>query len=373
MILQLEKFQESCKSILGAVDTDSALKNVAFGYDTLELEANGKVLHLNVTNGEYYVSVSLPLEEEAMLRAVIDAKLFLSLISKITTKEVELTTTENALVVKANGVYQFPIKYDVDSMIVLPKIDINNATSDFVMSGSTLISILNNNSREIDVNANSQAQKLYYLDQEGCITFTPSSACVNSFSVPTTIKVLLTPKVAKLFKLFKDGDVRVVLGYEEVNGVAQARISFDQDNVSITAILPNDKSLVNSIPVGAIRARANKTFNFNVSFDKKDVTDAIDRLLLFGATNDLNRGAGIFEFSDTCVTVYDSKKNNNEVIAYASGNCSENYTATLDLESIRRILSTNDSSVFNIKFGDDQAVVITFGSIKNVISHRVIR
>ena len=110
MILQTEKFQDSSKKILNAVDTDSALKNVASAYDTLELEASGKVLHLNATNGEYFVSISLPLDEEASIKAVVDAKLFLALISKITTKTVELTTTDSALVVKANGTYKFPLK-----------------------------------------------------------------------------------------------------------------------------------------------------------------------------------------------------------------------------------------------------------------------
>ena len=71
MILQVEKFQDSCKKILGAVDTDSTLKNVAFGYDTLELEADGKTLNLNVTNGEYFVSIALPLDEEEQVVVVV--------------------------------------------------------------------------------------------------------------------------------------------------------------------------------------------------------------------------------------------------------------------------------------------------------------
>ena len=372
MILQVEKFQESCKSILGAVDTDSALKSVAYGYDALELEAHDKVLHLNVTNGEYFVSVSLPLEEEASIRAVVDAKLFLALVSKITTKDVELTTTETALVVKANGTYQFPLKYDVDSMVVLPEIKVKNPTSEFVTPSATLMSILNFNSRNVDPNSNSKVQKLYYLDREGCITFTNSTACVNTFSLSdTSIKVELTPKLVKLFKLFKDDDVNVTMGFEEVNGIAQARISLKQENVTITAILPNDASLVNSVPVTAIRTRAN--INYNVSFDKKEITEAIDRLLLFDTTNTLNRGIGIFEFNDTSVTIFDNKRNNSEVIAYASGTCAERYSANLDLEVFKSILSTTDVQVFNLKFGDNQSVVISFGNIKNVVGQRVIR
>ena len=373
MILQVEKFQEACKSILNAVDTDSALKSVAFGYDTLELEANGKALHLNVTNGEYFVSVTLPLEDDATIRAVIDAKLFLSLISKITTKTVELVTTDVALTVKANGTYNFPLKYDVDSMIVLPKILVNNPTSQFVVPSATLMSILNSNSREIDINSTRPVQKMYYLDSEGCLTFTNSSACVNSFTLPTTTKLLLTPKLVKLFKLFKEGEVSVTFGFEDVSGIAQTRVLFEQENIAITCILMNDATLLASVPVAAIRGRANKMFANSISFDKKVVVEAIDRLLLFDTTNSLNRGTGIFEFGDTSMTIYDARRNNHEVIAYTSGTCATGYVANLDLEAIKSILSTTELQVVTLNFGDNQAVVLVCGNIKNVVSQKTIR
>ena len=374
MILQTEKFQDSSKKILNAVDTDSALKNVASAYDTLELEASGKVLHLNATNGEYFVSISLPLDEEASIKAVVDAKLFLALISKITTKTVELTTTDSALVVKANGTYKFPLKYDVDSMIVLPRIEVNNPTSTFVVSGATLISVLNNNSREVNLNSTKQVQKLYHLDQEGCITFTNSSACVNSFNLNTTTKMLLTQKLVKLFKLFKDDDVNVTLGFEDVGGVAQMRVKFEQDNVVITSILTNDQALFSSVPVTAIRTRANKVFDYSVSFDKKAFLEAVDRLLLFDTTNSLNRGVGIFEFDETNVTIYDWRKANSEILPYvATVAYPDAYTCNLDLEAMRDIVSNLDAQVFTLNYGDNQAVVISSGNIKNVITQRVIR
>ena len=371
MILQVEKFQDSCKKILGAIDTDSALKNVVFS-DKVELEAHGKELHLNATNGEYFVSVSLPLDEEATLRAVVDAKLFLTLVSKLTTKTMEVTTTDVALVVKANGTYRFPLQYDVDSMIVLPKILINNPTSNFMVSGATLMSILNNNTREVNPDATNKSQRYYYLDQEGCLTYTNSSACVNSFIVSSPIKVLLNLKLVKLFKLFGSGDVGVTLGQEDIGGIAQTRIKFQQGGVEITSILENQEPIT-IVPVGAIRTRATKTFDYSVSFDKKEFLDAIDRLMLFDTANTLNRGIGIFEFNETSVTIHDCLKNNNEVIAYVSGTCETQYVANLGLESLKEILTNSDSQIFNLGFGDSKAFVISCGNIKNVVSQRAIR
>ena len=372
MILQVEKFQDSCKKILSAVDTDSALKNVIFGYDTIELKANGKTLELNVTNGEYFVSVMLPLEEEATLRAVVEAKLFLTLISKITTKTVELSTDDKSLVVKANGTYRFPLKFDVDKMVVLPKIDISNVTTEFTVDSAILNSILTNNSREIDLDGIRAVQKLYYLDEVGCLTFTNSTACVNSFTLSQPIKIFLAPKVVKLFKLFSNGDVKLTLGYAEVGTMLQTRLALEQDNVLITSILPNEQNSISTVPVDAVRGRANKALDFNVCFDKKYFLEALDRILLFDTTS-LNKGVGVFEFGPESVKIFDARKNNSEVVAYVNSSINGTYTANLDLETIKSILSLYDTQVFSMKFGDNQAVVLSYGNIKNVLAQKALR
>lgn len=379
MILQVEKFQEACKYIAGAVDTDSALKNLAF-VDAVELVANGKELNLNVANGEYFVTVTLPLEDESSMRAVVDAKLFLALISKITTKTVELNTVDNALVVKANGTYKFPLKFDVDSMINLPRIEINNPTSTFVVNGDTLVSILDNNTREVNPLASVKKCRYFYLDNEGCVTCSStSSACVNNFSLATSVKLMLTLKLVKLFKLFKSGDVNVTLGFEDVGGVAQTRVKFEQEGVVVTSILQNDQALISSVPAAAIRGIANRVYENVISFDKKEFIDAIDRLLLLDTTTSLNKGLAVFQFDETSVTIYDHRKVNtkvevnNEVLAYASGTVNEPCTFNLDLIKIREILMTNDAQVFNLCFGNTKAVTIAFSDVRNILSQREIR
>ena len=377
MILQVEKFQEVCKCIASAVDTDSALKNLAF-IDAVELVAQDKELRLNVTNGEYYVSVSLPLEEESSMRAVVDAKLFLALISKITTKSVELETVENALVVRANGTYKFPLKFDVDSMLTLPRIEINNPTSAFKVNGDTLVSILDNNTREVNPLSVAKKCRYYYFDSEGCLTFVSdaSSACVNNFSVDTTVKLMLTTKLVKLFKLFKTGDVDVTLGFEDVGGVAQTRVKFAQDGVEVTSILQNDQALISSVPAAAIRNVANQVFDNTISFDKKEFMDAIDRLLLLDTSISLNKGVGILQFEETHVTLYDHRRanskedmaSNNEVITYMAGTVDTPCTLNLKLDKVREILMGTDAQTFNLCFGNTKAVSISFGNVRNVLS-----
>lgn len=138
MIINTNILQGVCKQILDAVDTSAGVQDIV--NETLELETVEKKLYLNVTNKEYYVSVAIDLDDEVKdFKAVVEAQLFLSLIAKITTKEVELIVDDNTtLIVKGNGTYKLPMIYDIDDLVELPKIEIHNVTSTQFVSSDIL-------------------------------------------------------------------------------------------------------------------------------------------------------------------------------------------------------------------------------------------
>jgi DNA polymerase III sliding clamp (beta) subunit (PCNA family) len=370
MILQTEKFQESCKKILDAVDSSTT----SLVTETLELVTVGKTLFLNVTNREYYVSVSIPLDVEDSLDAVVDANLFLNLISKITAKDIELTADKSILTVKAGGTYKLPMIYDVDSLMVLPKIEITNPMKTFSINSDVLSSILNFNTKELSKgNIIKPVQRMYYIDEKGCLTFT-SGACINSFTLAQPVKLLFSQKLVKLFKLFKpQEDVKFTLGQELVGDVTQTRVKFEGDGITITSILVSDDTLINSVPVDAIRGRGEKAYPYRISLNKASLISAIDRLLLFN-TSALNKGYGIFSFSSTGVTIYDAKKENKEPIAYEAIKDGSAITPTvtpyeccLDLNNLKATLDGSIDQFVVLNFGDEQAIVLSNGSIKNII------
>lgn len=374
MVIQLDRFQDSCKKILGAVDTDSALKNVLYGYDALELEADGSILNLNVTNGEYYVSIGIPIDEDAHLRAVVDARLFLALISKITTKAVQIDVEGEALVVKANGTYKFPMKFDVDKLVELPKIPVGDVVTDFPMDASNLVGILNNNTRILadDKSNRPPLEKLYYMDQEGCITFTRSNCCVLSFTLPKPVKVLLTQKLVGLSKLLSDGEVIATLGSVDVGGSAQFRLNLRQGDLSITSILPSDPSLIGTIPVSIIRGKVNNVYPCSATFDRTYFLEALDRALLFDNKNSVNSGVGVFEFGEEGVSISSVGGAVAEEVGYMSSSISTDYRANLNIISLREILTTATADTFTMKFGDKRAVVIICGSVKNAMGEAIL-
>lgn len=368
MIIQTEKLQEQCSKILGAVDS-SVSTDIT---ETLELEVKGSTLFLNVTNKEYYVSVNIPLtsEETTTFHAVVNASLFLNLVSKITTKEIELSTTDTTLVVKGNGTYKLPLVFTGDSLVVLPTIEIENVTSEFAIKSEALKSIVKYNLKELskgDENVRKRT-RLFYVDEHGCITRT-TGACVNNFELPQAVKLYLTEKIVKLFKLFKEETVNFSLGYDSIaNGTILTKVRFKTPTVELTAILTNDEKLISTIPVNAIRGRADAAYAYKVSVDKGLLLDAISRLSLFHQ-KDAIKVVSHLVFSDKTITVYDTKKDNFEVIPLVNEvpELVENYTAIFNTDDFKTTLESCEEQYITISFGNHQAVVVERNNVKNVV------
>ena len=368
MILKTNLFQEICKLILGATDGNE----ISTLTETLELVTEGKTLYLNTTNKEYFASVKFDLDHEEDFHATVNANLFLKLIAAVTTEDIELTLADTYITVKANGNYKIPLIFEDDKLMELPVITIDNKTVEMNISSDILESILNYNTKELAVGSLAKpVQKMFYVDQEGCITFT-SGACVNSFTLEKPIRILLNSRLVKLFKLFKDSTVRFTLGYDPISDtIIQTKVSFATDKIKLTAIISCDDSLLNQVPVTAIRNRATKTYPYSVVLSKDGLVEAVNRLLLFSAgygSKENVKPYSTFEFAEDKVTIYDSKKENIEVIKYSNNTViNEPYTLTLDLIDFKRILDGCTEQYITVSFGDGKACVLTRNAIRNVI------
>ena len=369
MIIRCEELQKVCSKILFAVDPNS----LSMITETLAIYTEKNFLYLAVTNREYYVKIKLDIQEEVEFNATVSADLFLKLISKMTTETVTFDIEDNYLVITGNGTYKLPMIYEGDTLLSLPEITINNITSEFDVETSVLSNIVNYNSRELSkkyVIAN-PVQSMYYIDNKGCITFT-SGACVNKFSLPTSIKLLLTDKIVKLFKLFNGETVKFIYGQDTLaNGIVQAKIKLYTDTEELTAIINSDDNLVNTVPADAIRNRAFNTYDYSVVVNKKVLLDAIDRILLF--VGNALAPYGKFEFSNNKLTLSSDIGDNKEIIHYENEleNLSE-YNAIFDLTDLKLVVGGFKSDYVTINFGNQQAVVLIDKNIYNVIPECII-
>ena len=362
MILNSKDFISACQSILFAIDS----KNVSLLTETLELSANGTVLNLNVTNKEYYVTVHFDLNEETNFKAAVDAKLFLSLISKITSDTIEITVEENFIKIKGNGDYKLPMIYNNGELMSLPTIDIQNVTNDMNIDSQILQSILVYNSKELQRGiAAKPVQKYYYVDEHGAITFT-SGACVNNFTLEKPIKILLSDKVVKLFKLFKDDvAVKFEIGQDQVTeDMIQTKVRFSTDKVVLTAKL-SDSSLVSSVPVSAIRGMATKDYTYSAVVNKTALLQALGRLMLF---NNGSKNYGKFEFTKDNVTISDWSSDNKEVVQFSNEVANlESYTALLNTDNLSLIINGCDEDYITICFGDGRAFCCVQPTVTDII------
>ena len=368
MIIKTEDLKKVTDNILPAVDT-TGVSNVT---DNLEMYVESGTLYICVTNNEYYVKSKLELGYEEPFHATVNATLFLKLISQITTEDIELTTDENALHIKANGVYKLPLIYYGEELLVLPKIEIENPTCNMSIKTEVLNSILKYNSKELTKGIISRpVQKMYYVDENGAITFT-SGACVNSFKLEKPVKMLLSGKVVKLFKLFADESVNFVLGYDEISqSIIQTKVMFEDSNTQLTAILQCDDTMLRSVPVNNIRGRAENVYPYSVVINKNSLIQSINRLsvLMDRGVRDGFQLTAKFTFSKDSVTISDASSDNTETISYANA-CDaleSGYEAYFDLADIKSTLQVCDDAYLTFNFGDTCALVIARTNIFNVI------
>lgn len=372
MIIKTKELKDCCSKLLTAVDNTE----ISTLTETLELYVQDSTLFLNVTNNEYYMSIKFNLDHTEEFHATVNAVLFLKLMSQITTPEVELICKENYLNIKANGNYKIPFIFDGDKLLNLPKIIINNKINEMNISGDNLLSILNFNSKELlKSSAVHPIQKLYYIDQEGCVTFS-SGACVNNFTLEKPIRILINNKLVKLFKLFKSSDVKLTLGYDQgFDNQVQTKVSFETSDITLTAILPCDEVTLDKFKATKIRDIANNSYLYSAVVSTDALKQAVARLLLFtSATNVF----GDFTFTDK-LTISGVGENIEELTLQNSTVDNIGYKLTLNLTDLKLVLDSCTDQYITLNFGYEEtyslprACVLVRGTIKNVLPECVKR
>lgn len=364
MIILTEDIKKICNKILFAIDSQNSSQIT----ESLEMYTNSNYLYMCVTNREYFVKVKLNVYDSYDFHATISADTFLKLISKTTSNNVELECTDKCLIVKADGKYKIPLIYDINgNLLTLPTINIDQQSMNFDISGDIISSIpkyrYKFNNKQLKKMYSNTVQDMYYIDENGCLTFT-SGACINTFTLSQPCKFLLTDKIVKLFKLFNNESVNFTLGHRQIQDIVLTVVKFKDDDVELTATL-NDSNLINSVPAAIIRRRATNTYDHNIIVNKNYISQAIDRLMIFDPEI-----AGHFKFGFNSVEVYNKLNTNSEVIYYINEDESlkdQLYTANLDLVDLKAVLDTISDEFINISFGDHQAFVLIKDNITYVI------
>ena len=369
MIIQTKQFKEAVNTLLTAVSVDT--KNVT----EVEIVCRGTDLYLNTTNKEYFVSIKYKLDEEIEFRAVVDASLFLNLISGITTETFTLEVNDQLLISTGKSKYKIPLKYTEE----MPFITLVNKSVEMTISNDILMSILNVNRKELEktkyLNVD-ELQRLYYLDENGCFTFT-NGACVNSFKLEKPVKLLLNDKLVKLFKLFKT-DVSFSFGHDALpNGFIQTKAVFKSDSIYLAAIVNADEKLLYKIqgPANVVKHFMEDNYSNKLIISVKELNEAITRILTYKKNKDSKANMlkvyGICTFDNDNLVIKDEEGNIEYIKTSAGSIIDTHYAMTINLADLKLVLDSCKDDCLNMSCGNHRSVVLARGNITNVIPERV--
>lgn len=358
-----------CSKLLNALDTDSS----SALSDTVELRIENKVLSLMVAGDEYRVKTKASIDNDGTFRTVVNADVFLKLVGQTTTDTVDLVINDTILTITGNGEYKLPMVYAGDKLIEFPDFSIQNETNSFSVSKDVLASIVEYNTKELAKGtAMTPIQKMYYVDKEGCITFT-SGACINKFSLSEDVNFLLQGKTVKLFKLFLSGDdkVEIKLGKDTVDGITVDKITVSDSMTELISTMITNPDVLAMVPKDTIRGMLNNEYTYSVSLSKQTLLGIINRLTLFTPTTLYAQPWGYFEFGAKQVKIFDKNKHNVEVLPYVGTvldiDEGSEQTVLLDMADVKSAIERMKTDTFTFKFGNSKAVVINQGNISNII------
>lgn len=372
MIIKTKDFKEAANKILLAANLDTNAAN-------LELVARNSSLYLNVTNKEYYVAVKFPLETEETFRAVVDASLFLSLVSGFTTDTFSLDIKDNTVVLgSGKSKYKVAMIYENEDLMTLPVIAIQNKTVEMNIPNDILMSILNVNSKELlktkylDV---SELNKLYYIDETGCFTFTNGS-CLNSFALEKPVKLLLNDRIVRLFNLFKD-DVKFSLGQDPLaNGSIQTKMVLETPDTYLAAVITCDDALIAKVqhPCEATKRYLSENYDHKLVLSTTDLASAINRLMAFTKNSKATSEKVNMAYLPTAMKIENGeliikdKFDNYETVSIANESYSTgDYEMFVNLYDIKLVLDSCKADHITLNCGNHRSIVVTRGTVANLI------
>ena len=364
MIIDTEKLKEVCKDMMYSMDTVSTSVESSL----IALSSDNDKLKLEVTNREYYVSTLLPVEVMSeSFYAAIKADIFLKLIPKLTTKQVELELIDNTLIVNSNGKYKLPLIFEGDSVVKIPDIIIDNVVNSFDIDTEIIRSINRYNSIELQkkTSLTSPLHRLFYIDENGCITYN-TGACINSFTLPKPLRLVLNEKVVRLFKLFKSDKVNFKMGFDQVSdNLIQTKIELSDDITRLSSIVSIGNDLINKFPAKQIRDRANANYPYNMVIDRSEVLKSIERLSLFNTEDKIYIPV---EISSDKITLFDTNGYNSEILSLLNTvDMSDTYRCKFKLSDLEVVLKSCVDKYLTISFGNHQAIVIDRKTVKNIL------
>lgn len=318
-----------------------------------KIKETNDTVSITTTDGINFLTVSCDTATDmprAKLDCVADLKYLSAIIMKITSEFTTIYTSDNNLIVSANGKYTMSLPLDEnDRYIEYPEIRVveTTATTSYEIYADYIRDIIHTNKQAMP-KGDQYADLAGYMFADECITTDSLIICANNLSVFPT-KVLFSQQVMDVLATFED-----CINVKNIDGDL---FVFSDDETIYCAYREDDSNY----PLDAIKNLLNTGFEHTVYISSDELKSALDRIKIFVSPYDAN--ACTIAFKPGKITVKNTNGTSEEDIEV--GNSVE-CSVRVNIDFLSAQLKTMQDSI-SISFGNDRCI-----KLKDELTDRLI-
>lgn len=329
--------------------------------ELMGVEVSGQNLYLTTTlDGNNVLTVYDKAEQvKGEFAGAVNAETFSKLIAKTTCEIITLKVEGNVLKVHGNGDYSFPLSTETeDELVVIPQVAIP-ADAKIISEVSAKVNNLKDSyvigKTALATNNSQQCFTGFYFYENGSVTSDGSKAAYTKKKIFES-SLLLSNAFMSLTGLLTGEDVKITVT-EDCVFLSSAGIN----------IFGRKMPEVAEFPIESIVQFTELEFPNSVKLNKTALLNVLDRVALFIGQYDRN---GVrFNFGPKGVLITDLKVTSSELLK-AEGDLKE-FSAVLDIESLKNMLSVNTEEAVNLSYGNPEAIKMQFGDTVQVLATQI--
>ena len=333
----------------------------------MELSVESNVFYIKTTNNSYFLTLNIRNVECESFHAVVSAKFFAQLISKITTQSVCLSVEENKLVVEGNGTYNLELRFGSgDSVIKFPTQEFNSDVETIHLDSLQLKNILSLNKSCKSKGRESGQYYDYYMDDQRVLTMSDDRACLNKVKVFNT-SVLVTPELFDLVPLVSDlNGVNIQSNIKNIDGVNQVIMLFTSEWGSLYGVSDTQFGVEEFMADRIVEAMSDK-LPHEATINRTLLLNALDRICLF--TQIFGNNVVEINLNNEGIILKSHISNSVESIKFIQPIANvEPITAKIDGESLKEVINSCTKEDLTLNFGNDKDLYINCDNVTQVVT-----
>ena len=347
------------KAIKGAANNKMLpLTSMVAIASTPSTETGKTLLSMCTTDSTNYLYISEKIDLIDDIYVVVPVEQFSKLISKLTSEDVSLELSDNALHIVGDGSYRIELPLNEEGNPVRfpnPMADLFY-NSNHKIKLADIKSTLAHNKASLSLDNDIPCYTGYYMDKDGVLTTDSLSMCENKvelFDEP----VLLSRELIDLLDLFDSEDIDV---YD-----AGSNLVFTSPNCTVFGA-KRLQSELEEFNVEVLKNLISQEFTSKVVVHKNELLNALDRISLFVGKYDKNKIK--LHFDTGAVVISSVATSGVEHITYIRTENVKEFDCSIDIELFMSQLKTLTSDEVELWYGGDKAIKLVEGDITHILA-----